>query len=392
MVDEAAAAVKEASNYKLPEVGFSGSYMYLPVTPTFNSDLKFGGDSSGGKGGKVTQAIYGMASVSLPIYTGGRIKYGIESARYLEEAARLDADDNREEVIFNTIDAFANIYKAKAAVAIVNENLAQTRERVKDFTNLEKNGLLPRNDLLNAELQESNNELAVLDAETSYKFAAINMNIMLGLPKETFLLPDSSTLIQPQELKTVEEYEQLALQNRKDIEALKLRRKAAETGIKSAKSEYYPSIALSGGYAAVDVPNLLTATNIINVGVGVKYSLSSLWKTDTKVKKAKAAQQEIEASEGMLKDNVQLQVNRAYEQYLLTLKKIDVFAKAIEQAQENYKITKNKHDNSLATTTDLLDADVAQLRAKLNYTLSKADAVVAFKKLQQTAGLLETKQ
>jgi outer membrane protein TolC len=333
-----------------------------------------------------------MASVSLPIYTGGRIKYGIESARYLEEAARLDADDNREEVIFNAIDAFANLYKAKAAVAIVNENLAQTRQRVKDFTNLEKNGLLPRNDLLNAELQESNNELAVLDAETSYKFATINMNIMLGLPKETFLIPDSSTLIQPQELKTVEEYEQLALQNRKDIEALKFRRKAAETGIKSAKSEYYPSIALSGGYAAVDVPNLLTATNIINVGVGVKYSLSSLWKTDTKVKKAQAVQKEMEANEGMLKDNVQLQVNRAYEQYLLTLKKIDVFAKAIEQAQENYKITKNKHDNSLATTTDLLDADVAQLRAKLNYTLSKADAVVAFKKLQQTAGLLYTKQ
>jgi outer membrane protein TolC len=93
----------------------------------------------------------------------------------------------------------------------------------------------------------------------------------------------------------------------------------------------------------------------------------------------------------MLKDNVQLQVNKAYEQYLLTLKKIEVYAKAVEQAEENYKITNNKHKNSLATTTELLDADVYQLRAKLNYSLSKADAVVAYKKLQQTAGLLEFK-
>jgi outer membrane protein TolC len=390
LIEEAEASVKEANNSKLPDVGFSGSYMYLPVSPTINTNFKMGGDSSGG-GGKVTQAIYGMASASLPIYTGGRIKYGIESARFLEQAARLDAADNREEVIFNTIDAFANLYKAKAAVSIVKENLEQSRLRVKDFQNLEKNGLLPRNDLLTAELQESNNELAVLDAETSYKFTTINMNIMLGLPKEIVLIPDSASLVQAQDLKPIEEYEQLALQNRKDIEALNFRRKAAETGIKSAKSEYYPSIALTGGYAAVDVPNLLSATNIVNVGVGLKYNLSSLWKTDAKVKRAKAVEQEVSANEGMLKDNVQLQVNKAYEQYLLTLKKIDVYAKAVEQAEENYKITKNKHQNSLATTTELLDADVYQLRAKLNYSLSKADAVVAYKKLQQTAGLLEFK-
>ena len=69
-----------------------------------------------------------------------------------------------------------------------------------------------------------------------------------------------------------------------------------------------------------------------------------------------------------------------------------MYAKAVDQAVENYKITKNKYDNSLATTTDLLDADVARLQAKLNYTLSKTDAIVAYNKLQQTAGLLYTKQ
>lgn len=390
-IDEAAAVVKEANNYKLPDVGFSGSYMYLPVTPTMSGNLKLGGGDSAHRAGKVTQALYGMASASLPIYTGGRIKYGIESAKYLEQAAMLDADNNREEVIFNAIDAFANLYKAKAAVAIVKENLEQTKQRVKDFTSLEKNGLLPRNDLLRAELQVSNNELAVLDAETALKYTTINMNIMLGLPKDTELDPDSSTLVQTEPIKPVEEYEQLALQYRKDQEALKLRKQAAETGVKSARSEYYPNVSLSAGYAAVDVPNLLTATNIINVGVGVKYSLSSLWKTDAKVKRATAEVEQIVENQGMLQDKIQLQVNKAYQAYLLTIKKIDVYQKAVEQAAENYRITKNKHDNSLATTTDLLDADVAQLQAKLGYSLSKADAVVAFKKLQQTAGILDIK-
>jgi hypothetical protein len=38
-----------------------------------------------------------------------------------------------------------------------------------------------------------------------------------------------------------------------------------------------------------------------------------------------------------------------------------------------------------------LEADVAQLQAQLNYTFSKADALVAYKKLQQTAGTLSEK-
>ena len=59
-----------------------------------------------------------------------------------------------------------------------------------------------------------------------------------------------------------------------------------------------------------------------------------------------------------------------------------------EQARENYRIVKNKFDNSLATTTELLEADVAQLQATLSYTLARADAFVAYNKLLQTAGLL----
>jgi outer membrane protein TolC len=49
---------------------------------------------------------------------------------------------------------------------------------------------------------------------------------------------------------------------------------------------------------------------------------------------------------------------------------------------------KNKFDNSLATTSDLIDADIAQLQAKLSYTLARADAFVAYHKLLQSAGLL----
>ena len=101
---------------------------------------------------------------------------------------------------------------------------------------------------------------------------------------------------------------------------------------------------------------------------------------------AEARARQLEASQEIMNDNVRLQVNRSYLNFLSSRKKIDVYAKAVEQANENYRIVRNKYENSLATTTDLLDADVAQLQARMNLVFAKADAVVAYNQLLQTSG------
>lgn len=385
-INEAIAAVQEANERKLPDLSISGSYMYFPVAPNIN--LVRDTSAKNTSFPRVTQAFYGMANLSVPIYTGGKLKYGIESAKYLEQAARLDGEENKEAVILNTINAFSNLYKSKAAVVLVKESLEQSNQRVKDFTNLEKNGLLARNDLLKAALQSSNIELALLDAESNWKLASVNMALMLGLPEQTILIPDAASLEQANNIKTLDEYEQLALLERKDAGALLLHKKIADVGVKSAKADYYPSLSLSAGYFSAEMPNFLIMTNVLNLGVGVKYNLSSLWKAKSKILQAEARVQQITASQQMLNDNIRLQINQAYQGYLLSRKKMEVYQKAVEQAAENYRITKNKYDNALATTTDLLDADVAGLQTKLNLSNAAADAVVAYNKLLQTAGIL----
>jgi len=395
-IEEANAALKEAEQKRLPDAKVSGSYMYLNNP---NIDMKAKSNSGGGSGSgtsteeiKINQAIYGIVNLSLPIYSGGRIKYGIESARYLAEAAMLDADDEKEKVIQNLIEAYTNLYKAKKAVTLVQENLEQDKQRVNDLSNLEKNGLLARNDLLKAELQKSNTESLLLDAENSWQLANVNMNLMLGLPDQTELILDSSFVHDIPELKPLEEYVQASLQNRNDLASIDLKRKAAQTGVKATKGEMYPGLALTGGYIAADIPKFLTITNAVNVGAGISYDIGSLWKTKAKVKQAEARVKQIEATEAMANDQVRLQVNKNYIEVLSSKKKIDLYEKAVEQADENYRITKNKFDNSLATTADLLDADVAHLRAKLNFAFAKADLVVAYNNLLLSAGLLEETQ
>jgi len=389
-IREATAAWQEAKEKRLPDLSVSGSHIRLNNP---NVDLKIKSDSAGSGGsqssmGKISSATYGLVNFSLPIYAGSKIKYGIESARYLEEAAKLDAADNRDEIALNTINAFDNLYKAKAAMDLVNDNLNSAKERVRQFTSLERNGVIPRNDLLKAELQQSNVELSLLDAENNWKLANINMDIMLGLPDSTVLDPDIQFFTATDKLMTVEEFIQAAQQHRNDVASLELRKKAAAIGIKAAKGDYYPSLAITGGYVALWVPNLVTVTNALNVGIGVQYNLASLWKNNSKVQQAQAREIQVQANQEMLSDQIRMQVHQAYLDYMLSVRKIDTYQTAVAQAEENYKIVKNKYDNSLATTTDLLDADVAQLQSRLNYAFSRADASAAYSKLLKTAGIL----
>ena len=385
-IQQATANTTISKQDQLPDFKVSGSYLRL--TQPNITQAKSNSGSNPSEPIKIDQAAYAMANLSLPVYQGMKIQYGIRSSEFLEKAAMLDADQNKEAVILNTIDAFSNLYKAKANLRVIQENLAQSRSRDADFANLEKNGLLARNDKLKALLQTANIELTMADVENSLKVTMVNMNIMLGLPEETILIPDSSSLGEPGAVKTILEYEQLALQNRKDMQAIGYRKQASQVGIQSAKSGYYPSVALTGGYVALDIPNFITMTNAFTFGVGLSYNVSSLWKTNAHVSEAKARLAEVQANEEEMNENIRRQVNQAYEALLTAQKKIEVSQVSIEQGKENYKIVKNKYDNSLLTVTDLLDANVLMLQSEISLELAKADAILAYNTLLERAGIL----
>ena len=72
-------------------------------------------------------------------------------------------------------------------------------------------------------------------------------------------------------------------------------------------------------------------------------------------------------------------------------KKIAVLEKSATQANENFRVINNKYNNGLATITELLDADAAQVTANVNVINAKADAALAYRKLLQSAGVVTTK-
>ncbi|SEN03583.1 Outer membrane protein TolC [Chryseobacterium taichungense] len=387
-IEEATADLLEAKNRQLPELKVSGSYMYLPIKPNINIKLP---GVSGDSGPVVHQVAYGSANLSVPIYSGGRIKYGIESAKYLVEASKLSTENDKVAIAYNVAQAYNNLFKANQSIKVLEENLSASQQRDETFLKMENNGLIARNDRLKANLQTSNIELQLLEAKNNYNIANINMDLLLGLPETTEIDVDQNYIDEGNDVKTVDYYINTARENRKDLQALSMQRQAAALGTKAAKAENLPSIAFTGGYVAADIPKFLTIYNAVNVGVGISYNLSNIWKENSSLKQSKAREMQLSATNELLNDNIKLDVNREYQNTDYSKKRIAVFEKSAEQANENYRITKNKYDNGLATMTELLDADAAQIAANVGVINAKADAALAYRKLLQTTGTLTTK-
>lgn len=351
-----------AKNLLYPDAKITGQYAYLT-----NADVNLKtGTSSEGSTPNVNQFMFGQASVSMPLFTGFRLKNTVKASENNYHAATLNAQNDKEEIAYRVIVTYINLYKAKQTVLLVEESLKSALQRVLDFTNMEINGIIARNDLLKAQIQASNIEVSLEEAKKNATILNYQLAVMLKLPEKTIVDIDASAFKDTSLITTSENIE------RSDLEAMDYQYKAAENQIKIAKGNYYPTLSLSGGYIALDLNNVLSVTNAMNIGVGVSYDLAAIFKNKSKVKAAESKAKALEYAISAKTDAVKIELENAKQDYQLSVKKYNVYAQSEEQSIENYRIVKDKYDNGLANTNDLLEADLEQLQAKINVTYAKA--------------------
>ena len=388
-VNSATQELQVTENNRYPDFKLSGQYSYLTNAnvdlqlSTGNSDTTpEDGASQPAAQPQINQLLLGQANVSMPIFSGFKLKNSIKAGENSLKAAKLNAQNSNEEIALQTIQDYLNLYKARKTVDLVQESLKSAQQRVKDFNAMEQNGLLARNDLLKAQLQESNVQLSLDEAKKTAEILNYKLAVTLKLPEDTEIETSDSEFQRSGLIETGAEI------NRSDLEALKFQEQAAEKGIEVAKGNYFPSIALVGGYVALDLQNALTVSNAMNVGVGVSYNLSEIFKNKSEVKLAESKANELRHSIDLVSDKIKIQVKNARQDYKLAQKKFDVYSKSQEQAVENYRIVKDKYDNGLMDTNDLLEADVQQLQAKINLAYAQANIAQKYYELLQAQGKL----
>ena len=378
--------LQSTKNNQYPDLKLSGQYQRLANASV---DFKINQSNSGSQEPLpiVNQLMIAQLNASVPVFAGFKIQNSIKVYENLYEAEMATASQTKEEIALRVIDYYASLYKAQKTIELLKENQNSAQQRVNDFIELEKNGIIPKNDLLKSQLQVSKIQLSVDETNNNLKIINFYLVTLLKLNQNTKLEIRESDFADFQ-MTNVPTNEVPALENRKDLQAIRFQEKASEATIKIAKSSYYPAIAIIGGYTALDLSNVITVQNAMNVGVGISYDLSAILKNGTLVKLAENKFLEVQNSQAILTDYIKIQVQKAIEDYDLALKQNVVYGQAVEQSSENYRIVKDKYDNGLSDTNDLLEADVEQLSSKINRALAKANTIQKYYELLSVTGQL----
>jgi outer membrane protein TolC len=378
--------LQSAKNNKYPDFKISGQYQRLANA---SINLKTNQNTNSGSLPIVDQLMLGQISASIPVFAGFKMQNNIEMHQNLYEAESATAFHTKEEVAMKVINLYASLFKAQKTVALLKENQKRAEQRAYDFGELEKNEIIARNDLLKAQLQVSKIKLSIDEAVNHENTINFQLITLLKLPAGTQLEIRESDFANFK-MENIPTNEKPALENRKDLQAIQLQQKASKSNIKLAKGGYYPTVNLIGGYVALDLKNVVTVQNAMNFGLGLSYDLSAIFKNGTMVKLAESKATEIQKTEAMLTDYIKIEVQTAMEDYHLAIQQNEVYGQAVEQSTENYRIIKDKYENGLADTNDLLEADVEQLSATINKTLAKANIIQKYYALLNATGQLTT--
>lgn len=376
--------LESVKNNKYPDLKVSGQYQQLAKASV---DLKINKGTDSKPPPTVDRLIIGQVNASVPIFSGFKLQNSIKAYENLYLAETATAAQTKEETAMKVVNYYSSLFKAQKTIELLKENQKKAQQRVIDFSEMEKNGIIPRNDLLKAQLQVSKIQLSIDDTNADLNMANYYLVSLLKLPEGTKLEIKESDFANFQ-MTNIPTSEQPALENRKDLQALQFQEKASQANIKATRSAYYPSIAMVGGYTTLDLKNVVTVQNAMNIGLGVSYDLSAILKNGTMVKLAESKSQEVKNSEEMLTDYIKIQVQKGIEDYNLALKQNQVYLQAVEQSAENYRIVKDKYENGLSDTNDLLEADVEQLNSTINSTLAKANTIQKYYELLSVTGQL----
>lgn len=331
------------------------------------------------------------ASISQTLFAGMRGFYLMRSTKYMEEAGRLDYENNKTEVRINIINAYYNYYKAIQNKKVIEDNMKVLEKRLYDTKNFQSVGMALPNDVLKVELVISQQQQALAELESAIEVSNYNLDIMLGLPVSTTILPDESSLFSAHDAESSSTYQSKAIQNRFDLKAADMRVRAAYNMVRSSRGGFFPTVA-AGFNFYLNRPNQRVFPqeqkfkDTWDLGVSLNWNLATIFTNRYNVREAKANLAQATAIKEGSAEGAQMEVNANYQAYALSLKKIDLCKKAREQAIENQRVLKNQYDNNVKVLSDLLDADFLLLQSELNLRNANIDAETAYQKLLKASG------
>ncbi len=298
-----------------------------------------------------------------------------ESAVMKFEAKKLDTRRIRNLAAIEFAVIYFDILESEKMVDVAEKEVGRLESHLRDANSLYEEGVITRNDLLQAEVRLSDARQRLLSAKTGREMNASRLNNTLARPLKTGVeVVDVKEI--PRELLDInmdmEKAWETAEKERPEIQTADATLKSLDLDEEAKRAEFYPKFFVDGSYDYIK-NRFQTPQGNWGATLGMSINLFSGGKTKAEVAKIRFQKEKLIEQRNRLVDDVRLEV----EKYILDSKtardRVQVTKDAVLQAEENLRINRVRYTEGIGTATEVLDAVTLLSVAETNYYRSVYD-------------------
>jgi outer membrane protein len=329
--------------------------------------------------------------VQWPVYTAGRLGALERAARIEATASSDDVAAARGDLVLEIARAYWTLVSASASVSVVEESVRQVGAHLQDVRNQLASGLVAPNDVLSVEAQESRQRMLAIQARGHRDVAESDLARLIGVAPGVAVEPAAVLEPLPPEELAVNALVDVAKRQRPDRAILVKRAAAAGERARAAAAALKPTIAVGGGFDyARPNPRIFPREErwrtSWDASVTANWPLFDGGRARSEVAEAAALTRAVQERLAELDTALLLEVHQRLTELDSGRAAIAAATDAVRSATEARRVVGERFRAGVATSTDVLDAQIAVLQAELDRTQAIASARLARARLDRTLG------
>ncbi|MEW6381128.1 MAG: TolC family protein [bacterium] len=309
---------------------------------------------------------------------------GIRAARQYQKVEELAARRYEETLDFLITEAYLGILRCQKEIGVLKELEKNTQDHLRDTQNFFAEGMVPKTDLLKTELALSQVQRDLLATENQQQKSWTAFKILLGVePEQLYQLQDVE--LSPYPEKALPELQQAALSRRKDLQRLLADRAYWENILKAYQSRRYPVLSASGRWDYTTSESEYQEQSVTG-GIHITWPLFTGFGISAQVAQGRSQLTMNQIQFRKLEAQIREDVESAWLDIQKARQDIETAQKEVAQAEENLRITNELYKESMATNTEVLDAQTLLAQARNHLNNARYDQVLAVRSLSLATG------
>lgn len=320
-----------------------------------------------------------MAGINIvePLYAGGQITAANRLAKLGKECQQEQQRKTRMQVIADVDKAYFNLISVHSKVQMLEAIKRQIEELGNKVSVSVEAEMATSHDLLRVQTKLSELDYQLQKARNGEDLCRLVLGNSLGLEVGEQVYPADTALVvsAPKQLDE-------NITNRPELVLLRKNVEVKEAMVKKERSNYLPTVALSAGYTyygnmkmkgttmlADGTPYNFTQEYKDGIALGMLSVSIPLFHWGAEFKKVKKAKLVVEEARLDLQKNTRLlsiEARQAVQNLTSGYHMIETAQLGQRQADENLRVMQDKYDVSMATLTDLLEAEAQWQQAHSN--------------------------